>query len=224
VYNDAGVQGCCCAGLATNQGRRQPPQESPPEHWPRKKNGQCQRLILIGGFCQRCGYCLCGGCEGATGQRHAKTSQRDRRKTVPRWIPGCSCCDGEETSGSENETRLEAAGSPGWVAAGATIAPGSGGPPWHLGLPGVASTAVHALRRAHGDDLLSLPDLEGEGVGSPAEHGIGAVVEGVEKRNHAALPDPDKAGIVEISRKLAGQLATQIVPGQRKCKSIQRLF
>ncbi len=117
---------------------------------------------------------------------------------------------------------MEAAGSPGWVAAGATIAPGPGGLPRHLGLPGVASTVVHALRQAHGDDLLTLPDLEGEGVGSPAKDGIGAVVEGVEKGNHATLPEPDKAGIAEISRKLAGQLATQIVPGQRKCKSIQR--
>jgi hypothetical protein len=29
VYNGAGVQGCCRAGLATKQGRRQPPQGSP---------------------------------------------------------------------------------------------------------------------------------------------------------------------------------------------------
>jgi hypothetical protein len=47
---------------------------------------------------------------------------------------------------------------------------------------------------------------------------------GVEKGNHAALPDPDKAGIAEISGKHTGQQATQIVPGQRKSRSIQRFF
>jgi hypothetical protein len=64
------------------------------------------------------------------------------------------------------------------------------------------------LEAAHSDDLLSLPDLEGEGTGSPVEDGEGAIVEGVERVNHAAAPDPDKVGVEEISRKLAGQLAT----------------
>jgi hypothetical protein len=73
----------------------------------------------------------------------------------------------------------------------------------------------------HGDDLLSLPDLEGEGAGPLAEDGTGAVVEGVERRNHATAPDPNEAG-VKISRELAGQLATQIVPVQGKRRSIQR--
>jgi hypothetical protein len=67
-----------------------------------------------------------------------------------------------------------------------------------------------------------LPDLEGEGAGSPAKDGIGAVVEGVVRGNHTAMPDPDKAGVQEISWKLAGQLATQIVPGQEKSRGIQK--
>jgi hypothetical protein len=58
------------------------------------------------------------------------------------------------------------------------------------------------------NDPLLLPDLEGEGAGPQAEDGVGAVVERVERRNHAAAPDPDEAGIEEISRKLAGQLVT----------------
>jgi hypothetical protein len=44
-----------------------------------------------------------------------------------------------------------------------------------------------------------VPDLEGEG--------IGAVVEGMERGNHAA-PNPDEVSVKEVSRKLAGQLAT----------------
>jgi hypothetical protein len=44
----------------------------------------------------------------------------------------------------------------------------------------------------------------------------------VERGNHAATPDPDKVGVEEISRKLAGQLETQIVPGQGKSMSIPK--
>ncbi len=72
--------------------------------------------------------------------------------------------------------------------------------------------------------LLSLPDLESEGAGSPAEDGVGDVVEREKGGDNTAAPDPDEAGAEEISRELAGQLATQIVPGKRKSRSIQRLF
>jgi hypothetical protein len=83
MYNGAGVQGRCCVGLATNQGRRKPPQGSPPEQWPRKWRGQGQRSILVGGFHSRCGYRLCGGCEGAAGPGRAKTSPRVGEKRFP---------------------------------------------------------------------------------------------------------------------------------------------
>jgi hypothetical protein len=46
--------------------------------------------------------------------------------------------ESEETSGSENETRLVAARLPERE---------PGGLPWRRGLPGVASTAVQAFRR-----------------------------------------------------------------------------
>ncbi len=46
--------------------------------------------------------------------------------------------EGEETSGSENEIRLVAAGPPGSE---------PGGLPWRHGLPGMASTAVQALKQ-----------------------------------------------------------------------------
>jgi hypothetical protein len=141
--------------------------------------------------------------------------KQSRRKTVPRQILGCSCCNGEAPSGSENETCLEAAGPGGCRAWARQSAAASG----------AARQGVHGcahLEAAHGDDLLSPPDLEGERAGSLAEDGIGAVIEGVERWNHASAPDPDEAGIEEISRKLAEQLATQIMPGQGKSRSIQR--
>jgi hypothetical protein len=79
---------------------------------------------------------------------------------------------------------------------------------------GAARRGVHSracLEAAHNNYLL-LAHVEGEGAGSPVKEGIGAVVEGVERGNHAATPDPDKAGVEEVSWKLAGHLATQIVP------------
>jgi hypothetical protein len=100
MYIDAGVQSTATVlGLVMNQGRRQPPQGLPPKHWPRKKSGQGQRSILLGGFHWHCRYCLCGGCEGAVGLGHAKTSPQGRRKMVPGQIFAYSCCDGEEPAG-----------------------------------------------------------------------------------------------------------------------------
>ncbi len=77
---------------------------------------------------------------------------------------------------------------------------------------------------AHGDDLFPVPDLESEGSGSPTEDSIGAIIERVERGDHATVPDPDVAGAEEISREIARQLATQIVRGQRKSRIIQRFF
>jgi hypothetical protein len=67
-------------------------------------------------------------------------------KRFPGRILGC-CHDGGEASGSKNENGLEAAGPPGWLAAGMAVVPGPGGLPWRLGLPGVESMAVNTLRR-----------------------------------------------------------------------------
>jgi hypothetical protein len=135
-------------GLATIQGCRQPPKGSPPSTprpWKKSEGGQTS--ILVGSFHWGCGCHCCGGCEGAAGPGHAKTFPCSRRKTVLGRILNCSCSDGEETSGSENETCLGAAGPPGWAAPGVAVAPGLGGLPRHQGLPGVASMAVHALRQ-----------------------------------------------------------------------------
>jgi hypothetical protein len=64
---------------------------------------------------------------------------------------------------------------------------------------------------AHGNELLLLPDLEGEGAEYPVEDGVGSVAEGVERGNHAAAPAPDKASIEDVSLKLAGPTATRAV-------------
>jgi hypothetical protein len=106
--------------------------------------------------------------------------------------------------------------------AGMAAASGPRGLPQCRGLPGMASTAEHALEAAHSDALLPLPGMASEGMGSQAGDGVGPVVKRVEGGgDHAAAPDPDKAGAEEISWGLAEQLATQIVPGQRKSRSIK---
>ncbi len=78
-----------------------------------------------------------GTCDGATGPGHEKTSSPGR-KTVPGPSQGGAGKEGDDTSGSENETRLVAAGLPGRK-------PGS--LPRRCWLPGSASAAVQALRQ-----------------------------------------------------------------------------
>jgi hypothetical protein len=96
---------------------------------------------------------------------------------------------------------------------------------------GVARRGVHGrarLESAHGDDLLSLPYLEGEGAGSLAEDGVETIVEGLERGtiplNDPDMPDQDETGNEEISRELAGQLAGSncVQKIARKSRSIQR--
>ncbi len=80
------------------------------------------------------------------------------------------------------------------------IAPGPCGLLWRCGLSGVASTAFQA---AQGNDLLPQLNLEGEGAGSPAEDGVGAVVERVERGDNGTMLDPNEAGAEGIGRELA---------------------
>ncbi len=88
-----------------------------------------------------------------------------------------------------------------------------------------ARRGVHCrarLEAAHSADLLSRPDLEGEGTGSQTEDGVGAIIERVEVGDSAKL-DPVEAGTEEISWELAQQQVAQIVSEQRKHMSIQDL-
>jgi hypothetical protein len=91
-----------------------------------------QRSNLLGGARWRKEYRVCGTCEGTAGPGRAKTSSPDR-KTVLGPSRGGAGEEGVETSGSENETRLVAAGPPGCE---------PGGLPRRRRLPGVASAAV----------------------------------------------------------------------------------
>jgi hypothetical protein len=90
----------------------------------------------------------------------------------------------------------------------------------------IARRGIHGcapFEVAHSDDLLSRPNLEGEGAGSPAKDGIRAVIVRA-GGNDTAAPDPDEAGAEEISWELTEQLAAQIVSRQRKRRRIQRFW
>ncbi len=93
-------------------------------------------------------------------------------------ILGSSCCDGEDTSRSENETRLVAAGPPGWAVASMTIVPGPGGVPWHHGLPSLASTAVAMGKENTGaskDFFLNFKIVSKE-ISSPCKNSFGKTI------------------------------------------------
>jgi hypothetical protein len=113
--------------------------------------------------------------------------------------------EGEETSGSENETRLLAARPPGREPSG---------------LPRAARHGVRgraSLKTADGNHLVPRPDSDGEGAGAAAQNHVGAVVERLKGWNQAAPTDPDEGG----GEQLAGQLGARIVPRQRRSRNTQ---
>ncbi len=146
--------------LAINQGCRPVFTGLPP----RRRRGQ--RSNFRGGARWRDGYHFCGDREGAAGPGCAKTSSLGR-KTFQGPSQGGAIGEGVETSGSENKTRLVAAGTPGR---------GSSGRPRAARL-GVCCRA--GLEAADANYLVSVPDLDGEGVGSKTQYSVGAVVEGL---------------------------------------------
>jgi hypothetical protein len=66
---------------------------------------------LVGRVRCRCEYRVCGGCEGVASPGRAKTTRRVGEKWFLGRLRGARA-DCEETCGSENETRLGAAGPP----------------------------------------------------------------------------------------------------------------
>jgi hypothetical protein len=76
-----------------------------------------------------------------------KPPPEGRRKTVSGPSPGGARAEGEETSRSENGTRLAADGPPGQAVADLAAALGPGGLPWCRRLPGMASVYMQAFRR-----------------------------------------------------------------------------
>jgi hypothetical protein len=119
------------------------------------------------------------------------------RKTVPGPSRGGTGGEGEETSGSENETRL--------VATGPLAA--------RRGVRGCAS-----LEAADGNDLVPGPDSDGEGA---AQDGVGAVVERPKGWDDAAPTHPDEEGGKEVAWQLIQQLDARTVPRQRNGRNMQ---
>jgi hypothetical protein len=74
------------------------------------------------------------------------------------------------------------------------------------------------------DDLVSRPNPDDEGAGSPPQDGVGDVVGAVEWKDDAAATKPDKGGAQQFVWQLGRQLGTGIVPGQEKSRSIQSFF
>jgi hypothetical protein len=124
-------------GLTISRGIDSSPQGSPP---PLASAGRRrgQRSNLLGAEQSWDRYRVCGGCEGTAGPRRAKTSSLGRKKVLGLLCGSADEGEGEETSGSENKTRLDAV---------RLLGREPGGLPRQRRLPGVASAAVEALRR-----------------------------------------------------------------------------
>ncbi len=72
------------------------------------------------------------------------------------------------------------------------------------------------LEAAISDDLVLGPDSDGKGAGSIAQHGIGSIVEGMERWDSAAATNPDEAGGEQLGWQLAEQLGAGIVLDREK--------
>jgi hypothetical protein len=89
-----------------------------------------------------------------------------------------------------------------------------------------ARRGVHGrarLEAAHGDDLLLLPDLEGEGTGSLAKDSVGAVVEGVERGNQTQT----RRALRRSARSLLGSWRLELCLGKEKAgasKDLREFF
>jgi hypothetical protein len=81
---------------------------------------------------------------------------------------------------------------------------------------------VHAgLEPAHGDNLVSGPDSDGEGAGAAVQDSIGAVVGLLQRWDDATMVHPDEGGVQEVPGELLWQLAARVVVArQRKNRSI----
>ncbi len=77
-----------------------------------------------------------------------------------------------------------------------------------------------SLEAADGDNFVPGPNSDGEGAGSAAQDGVGAVVERLKGWDDAAPTDPDEGGGEELAWQLARQLGARIVPGQRNSRNM----
>jgi hypothetical protein len=80
------------------------------------------------------------------------------------------------------------------------------------------------LQAADGDDLVPQLDSDGEGAGSPAKDGIGAVVRALERGDNVTLVQPYKGGTEEDGRQLLMQQVTRIMFAKREKKQEHPMF
>ncbi len=78
-----------------------------------------------------------------------------------------------------------------------------------------------SLEAADGDDLVLGPDSDGEGSGSAAQDGVGAVVELLKGWDDAAPMDPDEGVGEEVAWQLLRQLGARIVARQGNSRNMQ---
>jgi hypothetical protein len=78
-----------------------------------------------------------------------------------------------------------------------------------------------SFKAADGDNLILVPDSDGEGAGTVAQDRVGAVIERLKGWNHAAPTNPDEGGRKQLGWQLAGQVCARIVPRQRRNRDMQ---
>jgi hypothetical protein len=162
------VGGVHPTGLTVARGVHRCPQGSP-QALASAGRRRGQRSNLCNSALWRDGYCVCGICDGAAGPVRAKTSSPGR-KMFPGPSRGGARGESEETSGSENKTRLVAAGP-----LGANLAVCRGDATARHGIRGHA-----CLEAADGHDLVPGPDSDVEGTGPAVQDSVGAALpEGV---------------------------------------------
>ncbi len=85
----------------------------------------------------------------------------------------------------------------------------------------MASAAVQALRQLTAMTSSRDPTWMVKEWGAMAQNGVGAIIEQLERWDHAATMDPDEGGGEELGWQLTGQLDGKIVPRQRRSRGIQ---
>jgi hypothetical protein len=84
---------------------------------------------------------------------------------------------------------------------------------------GIRSRA--GLEVADGNNLVPGPDSDGEGLGSVAQNGVGAIVERLQRWNDAAMTDADKGGRSNLAGSSLGSWALELCLGKEKAGAFE---
>jgi hypothetical protein len=79
------------------------------------------------------------------------------------------------------------------------------------------------LEVAHGNDLLPQPDLESEGAGSPAEDGVGSVVERIERGTMQLLRTQTRQALRILARSSLVSWRLKLCLGKEKAGAFKDL-